>query len=397
MDARYSPGYSQKADVKRISFVLDAFGSLGTPVVLPIRPEDLTRTEPQRAAVHQSLGRTTQGWVDHFGAGLPTVTISGHTGWGYKPGIGKEGFESFEALNKLVVHDYPAARQTAIDAGLDPDKVKLLFVDLLDNFAYPVVPMQFALRRSKSSPLLFRYNMVMQAVDTSVDGGIAQFMPPGANPTAGLNALGGALDRISRQISATTKAVFSVLRGIANTVMGFVNMAVRFLRKVQGVAAQISGFVTGTSGLVTGTAGFIIGIAKAIAQVGREIFRTFAAIERIGTSTKSAFMQIGAAFNEVVCVFSNALRPGTTYEDYTGLYGASNCSSTTGGRMPSAFTNQNVFAVINPNAKQPVSLSGAAISSANAINRSDGVLMPLPTAEIGRHLDNINAGLVVTI
>jgi hypothetical protein len=108
-------------------------------------------------------------------------------------------------------------------------------------------------------------------------------------------------------------------------------------------------------------------------------------------------MQIGAAFNEVVCVFSNALRPGTTYEDYTGLYGASNCSSTTGGRMPSAFTNQNVFAVINPNAKQPVSLSGAAISSANAINRSDGVLMPLPTAEIGRHLDNINAGLVVTI
>jgi hypothetical protein len=230
----------------------------------------------------------------------------------------------------------------------------------------------------------------MQAVDTSVDGGIAQFMPPIQNKTAGLNALGSALDRITGLITQVSKAVFSLLRGIANTVMGFVNMAVLLLRKAQSMLKAITGFINGVTG-------FVVGVAKSISQVGREIFKTFASIQGISYSVKSSFMQIGAAFNEVVCVFSNSLRPSKTYEDYTSLYGASNCSSTTGGRMPSAFVNQNVFSVMNPSSPAPVTLSGAAISSVDAINKSDAVLAPLPESEIGRHLDNINNGLKVTI
>ncbi len=388
MDDRYSPNTSQKAEVRPISFVLDNFGTLGAGITLPIRPEDLTRNEPQRASVHQTIGRNAQGWVDHFGEGLPSVTISGHTGWGYKPGIGKDGFESFEALNDMVAHQYPAKIQQAIDYGLDPANVKLLFVDTLDNFAWQVVPMQFNLRRSKSSPLLFRYNIVMQAVSTSIDGGLSQFIPDLGNATAGLNALDGVLRRIAGMVGDLQRKVYGFLRPIANTVMAYVNFAVNFLRKVQTVA-------NGATGFIDSAAGFVIGIAKGISQVGREIFRTFAAITGVAIEAKSVFVRTAAAFNEVVCIFSNSLRPGTTYEDYTGLYGASNCSSTTGGRMPSAFTDSNVFALINPQAKSPVSLSGSAIASVNAINKADSVLYPLPSPEIERHLGVIMAGTAV--
>lgn len=388
MDSSRTPRNTQKADVRPISLYLDNFGQLGDQVTLPIRPEDLTLTEPQRASVHQSLGRETQGWVDHFGAGLPQINVNGHTGWNYKPALGSDGFQSFEALNKLVTKDYPELRQRAIDEGRDPSQVKLLFVDLLDNLAYPVVPMQFVLRRSKSSPLLFRYNIVMQATDTSVDGGLAQFMPPGLNLTVGSNALESALGKLSSMIGAASQAVFSVLRPIANTVNGFLNVAM-------GVLRQTNNIVKGVNGFINSTAGFVIGIAKGISQVGREVFRTFSAIAGIPATVKNAFMQVGAAFNEVVCVFSNALKPRQTYDAYEGLYGASNCSSTTGGRMPSAFSNQNVFAVINPEAGQPVTLSGQAISSVNAINKGDAVLAPLPSAEIARHLGIINAGVQV--
>jgi hypothetical protein len=388
MDDSRSPHTSQKADVRPISFVLDNRGSLSSPVYLPIRPEDLSRSEPIRASVHQTLGREVQGWVDNFGEGLPNVTISGHTGWGYKPGLGLDGFQSFEALNELVAHDYPAKIQQAIDYGHDPAGVKLLFIDLLDSFAWQVVPTQFNLRRSKSSPLLFRYNIVMQAVSTSVDGGLSKFFPFLGSASAGLNALDGALGRIFGMITGLQSSVFSVLRPIANTVMKYVNYAVSFLRQVQTVA-------NAAAGLITGAAGIVIGVGKAIAQVGREIFRTFASITGIGVAAKQSFIGAASAFNEIVCIFSNSLRPGTTYEDYTGLYGASNCSSTTGGRAPSAFTNTNVFAVINPQSNAPVSLSGAAISGFSAINKADSVLSPLPQAEIDRHLTNIMAGTAV--
>jgi len=388
MDDRYSPKTSQKADVRPISFVLDNQGDLLTPVMLPIRPEDLTRSEPQRAAVHQTLGRGVQGWVDNFGEGLPTVTISGHTGWGFKTGTGYDGAGSFERLNELIVREYPATRQLAIDFGRDPGSVKLLFIDLLDDCAWHVEPMQFNLRRSKSSPLLFRYNIVMQAVSTSVDGGLSKFFPQLGNATAGLASLDGALGNLFGMITSLQSSVFSVLRPIANTVLGYVNFAYKALRQVQTVANAATGFINGTAGLV-------IGIGKSIAQVGREIFHTFAAIAGIGVAAKSAFMRAAATFNEIVCVFSNSLRPGATYQDYEGLYGASNCSSTTGGRMPSAFTDSNVFSVIAPGTQSPVSLSGAAIGSFSTITKSDPALAPLPQAEISRHLDNIVTGTVV--
>lgn len=383
-----SPPTSQKSDVRPITFVADyASGGVIRSFTLPIRPEDLSINRPMRSTVHQTLDKQTQGWVDEFGPGLPTITISGNTGWRAQSS-GMDGLQAFEELSWFINERYPKVRQIAIDYGRDPAVAKLILVDVLDNFAWEVAPTQFVLRRSKSRPLLYQYNITLQVVSTQVDGGLAKYMPNTGNIPGGLGALGGVLGKISGLIGAVQKAV-GVLKSIASTVMKFVNTAVSVLRAVQSVVASVKGFINGVAGLV-------IGMAKGISTVGREIFRTFAAIKSIPSAVKTAFTQMAAAFNEVVCIFSNSLKPKKTYEQFDGIYGASNCSSTTGGRMPSPFSNQNVFAVINTKDTSPVKMNGAAISSTNLLLASDPVRTPLPQAEIGRHLDNISSGTVVT-
>jgi hypothetical protein len=370
-----------------ISFVFEyASGSPLKTVTLPVRPEDLNINRPHRTTVHQTLGRGVQGWSDNFGAGLPTVTISGHTGW-RETSSGMDGMQAFMELDRFINTFFPGLKQVAIDGGVNPAMAKLILVDALDEIAWEVTPMVFSLRRNKSRPLLVQYNMNFQVINTQVDGGFEKYRPVSGSLSGGLGALGGVLGKIAGLLDKIKGAV-TFLKNIAGKVMAFVNLAVGVLKMVQAVVSSVKGFITGVAGLV-------IGIAKGISLVGREIFRTFAAIASIPGTIKAAFAQVASAFHEAVCIFSNSLKPKKTYEAYTGVYGASNCSSTTGGSAPSPFADQNLFAVMNDNASAPVKQTTPAISSVDSILRSDGAQQPLQEEEIGRHLDNINAGTVI--
>lgn len=387
MDSRFSPRTSQKAGVRPISFILDNLGALSDPITLPIRPEDLTRTEPSRATVHQTLGREPVGWVDHFGEGMPQVTISGHTGWGYKPGLGRDGFQSFEALNELVAHRFPEFKQLAIDTGRDPADVQLLFVDMLDNFAWSVVPMQFVLRRSKSRPLLYQYNITLQAVATTPAapvielpffgsiaagqfslGRVTSFLDQVLSTVEGLSAQAlAAIDAALAPVSATVKAFVSA----SNTVFKIVNTASNFVGEA---------------------AGKVIGIASDLAKVGTNVFRALSTAAGLPSAVKANLSQVAGAFNEVSCIFANSLRARGSYEEYSPLYGASNCSSTTGGRPASALADKNPFMLMQP-AALPVRVASAALSGVSTLARMDPVLAPLPFSEVDRHLGNIVQGI----
>jgi len=381
----------QRAGVRPISFVLDAAGSLGAPVTLNVRPEDLTRNEPARATVHQTLGRDTTGWVDHFGEGLPSVTIAGHTGWRHAMGTGMDGVQAFQALNYLVAHAYPQAKQSAIDRGSDPAQVKLLFVDMLDDFAWSVVPTNFVLRRSKSRPLLMQYNISLQAVSTSVDNAVIS-LPFFGNVAGGLGALDGVIaqftsfeGQVGDWVSRALDFVDRGLAPIASTVKTFVSLSNRVLGAVNTV-------VRGARNVITGTANRLIGIASDLASVGVNVFRTINNIRNLPSDLKAAIGRVASAYNEVVCIFSNSLRPRKTYEDYTGLYGASNCSSTTGGRQDSPYANMNAFSLMQPD-RGGASFSSSALSSVTALSRMDPVLAPMPFQEVGRHLGNVVVGM----
>lgn len=381
----------QRSGSKPISFVLQNMGGFSDPVTLKIRPEDLTVNEPSRVAVHQTLGRNITGWVDNFGQGLPSVTIAGHTGWRASPSTGQDGVAAFEALNKMVMTDYHEQKQRAIDAGIDQSQVKLLFIDTLDNITWNVVPNVFVLRRSKSSPLLIRYQITLQAVSVDIDNPfqILPFIPDIPKGLTALNGVIGTLRSFSSKlqglIAIAVGARDSIVQPIARDIAALHVSSTQIFSEVYGITSQVTGFVSGTANQA-------IGIAKDLAGVGVNIYRTMAAIEGIPREVKADIMRVGAAYNEVLCIFNNSLKQTKTYEDYTDLYGASNCSSTTGGRQPSIYAGDNVFELIRP-PQSPYGLSSEAVTSVTAIKSSDPVLAPLSTAELARHAAVINSGI----
>lgn len=373
----YSPGPAptdQRPGIKPIVFVLDDGQSLEA-VTLPIRPEDLTRAEGSRATVHQTLGRDVTGWVDNFGEMLPSCTISGNTGWRYAAGIGRDGFQSFEDLNTLVQRKYHASKQAAIDAGRDPSQVKLLFVDVLDHFAWSVVPMQFSLRRSKSRPLLFQYNITLQALATTIDIPDVQ-IPNYGNNGLGMTALSDATDVIEGE-----GGDFGMGDGFDD-----------FIETVTGVFDAVNAVLQNVSNIGAAYVNKLLSVAGDMAKVGLNVFRTISAALNLPLDLKAKAARIASAFNSVACIFQNALRPRESYENYAGLYGASNCSSTTGGSPASRYAGQAVFELMRPG-KLPFDITGAALTAIAAVKNADPVLSPLPLSEITRNLSEIVAGV----
>jgi hypothetical protein len=384
----------QRAGVRPIAFALDNVGAVGRAVSLNIRPEDLTRNEPSRSAVHQTLAHgDVKGWVDNFGAGMPSLTISGHTGWRQALGTGMDGAQAFDALNQLVVHDYHDAKQSAIDYGIDPALVKLLFIDTLDNFAWSVVPTQFVLRRSKSRPLLWQYNITLQAVSTSVSASV-KLGPGYGSPANGVIALDRTIGRLASYqpnvkswVDEALGAVDGVFSGVSEAIAGFV-------LTTNSVLSAVLSVLRDSNNLATGVGNRLISVASSLASVGLNVFRVVSSIAGLPGDIRSKISNVAAAYNEALCIFANSLRPRKVYEQYTGLYGASNCSSTTGGRPYSPYANLNVFELMTPD-KGPISVTSAARGSISTLVGMDPVLAPVPMGEIGRLTSVISGGVGV--
>jgi len=388
------PATSQRAGDRPIAFVIQNGDSFLTPVTLVIRPEELTKTEPSRTTVHQSLGRDAViGWVDDFGAGMPTVSISGNTGWNIAKGSGKDGVQSFIELNDLITTEYHLLKQQAINLGNDPASVKLIFVDMLDEFTWSVSPVAFALQRSKSRPLLMRYNINLQAIDTSVETPL-KIVSTAQNTKAGFNALQRAIEKLkgyTNDIRNWVAGAVGKIDGAFSTIAGY---AKDFHDLSTAVFDVVNTAVNAGKDLVGAVVNNLIGIASDIAAVGVNLHRTLASIASIPSYLKSALANVANAFNEVRCIFKNSLKPAGTYEEFDDLNGASNCSSTTGGNAPSRFAGNNAFALMKPELS-PITVSSSAGASMNAMSRCDPVLAPMTVNEMSRNLGNINDGVNV--
>lgn len=383
----------QRAGVKPIAFTLQTANSLNTPITLKIRPEDLTRTENQRVTTTQTMGRGIIGWTDHFGEGLPTLNISGHTGWRTAQGSGEDGAESFATLNKLIMEDYPQAVQNAIDNGRDPMSIRLIFVDMLDDFSWVVVPQQFVLRRSKSRPLLFQYTMQFQCISTDLENPL-MILPFSGSIFSGLKALDsviGSIEGFGKNIEGWIHTAVSVkdaaLAPISKTVRLFNESANRIFRTVHGV-------ITTGENAINSTANDLIGIAHDFAKVGMNVHRTIAAIEDVPHEVKHSIMRVTGAYTEAFCIFNNSLKQRKIYQNYDGLFGASNCSSTSGGNQPSAYANMNAFALLNDK-KSPVTLTADARSAVSELGNADPILVPKSIQEHDRLLNTALQGTTI--
>jgi hypothetical protein len=145
-----------------LSFLLSG-GGPGMTVHLPLSPETIEVETPPRVTITQSLGGA---WADHFGMGLKSITLRGHTGWHALNGQ-YDGFTMAGQLYSLYL-EY-AARAVA---ARSPDLVSLLLVNSIDRWSERVIPTDFKLTRDKQRPLLFLYEMPLTGIGVDpVHGG----------------------------------------------------------------------------------------------------------------------------------------------------------------------------------------------------------------------------------
>jgi hypothetical protein len=348
----------------------------------------LTRSDPSRITTTQTLAGA---WSDNFGPGIPTITISGHTGW-HRSQEGTDtpdGLQRFKNLRAQVFDDWHSRKQDAIKAGRDPDLIQLIFADKLDDFVCVVAPQVFVLRRSKAQPLYVQYQISMIVLDQIIDSVPNSTVFLQNIPISPVDLLASAL--VSLGTSTTNLQTY--LQDIQNYIDSTIATPVKaFMLKTANLYSTVSNNINQASAI----ADELVHVAHLTAQVGMNIFRTVAAVAGIPSFTKLRLMQVAGEYSNIFCVLRNAFTQQAFYQDYSPLYGSSNCSSTNGGGPPSQYIDTNpFFAVVPANPPLPVTISTSALQGMQTVAATDLVQSPLTTAQIGGYLSTINSGLSI--
>lgn len=333
-------------------------------VVLPIRPEDMTLTKPERLAVQQTLGGA---WVDHFGLGLENLIINGHTGW--RGGQGQDGVAQFAALDGVFAR-WRKERQDAIAAGQDVSLVSLFYLDSLNNQCLRIAPISFTLKRNKSRPLLMMYQ-----INALVIKDVNAEMPPVPDLGAGLDSLGGTIGKLIRMAGNVANWIQTNLVGPVQAIMN--------------LTSSVLGAVQAVRGVITKDLAPIVNLGRDLCQAGRNIMQTFAAVAGIPQMIKAQLMGAASEFNNALCLLNNVFHVQLAYPNYDAIYGASNCSSTSGGRPLSPLANQNPFSLIFTGGGSAYKVSNAARSSLDVMKKTDVALNPISVSAMTPHLTNI--------
>jgi hypothetical protein len=138
--------------------------------VFPISPEQLVVDLPARQTLYQTMGK--RAFVDHLGAGVGMIQLSGHTSWrpvGPNAQTGIDGYLAFQQLRKIV-------EAFNDDWGANPAQPPILECVISspgDFGVWQVTVNTLRLRRAANRPLLFFYELeltVLQDVGVKLPG-----------------------------------------------------------------------------------------------------------------------------------------------------------------------------------------------------------------------------------
>lgn len=378
---------NQKAEERPISFVLHNMVS-GDPVEvkLVIRPEDLTRTDTSRLTTTQTLGGA---WADSFGPGIPTVQLAGHTGWG--AGDRPDGLAEFQNLYETIFQAWHRERASVLKQGFDPSMVKLIFADKLDDFTWVVAPQNFVLKRNKSRPLLSQYQINL----TWLSDGVSDVM----DALQSLNPM-NALDELEKDglesLLSSIERIGDFMKAGVTKVLGPIKAA---FDKVVALTAKVLQSVTRVINTVKGVVGAVtnglLSIATSLTRAAANVTNMVMSIMSLPQQIKAQFQRVCAAFNNAFCVIRNIFRRRAFLSNYDDLYGASNCSSTAGGRPISKYATSNPFPVYFPTKTSGVSVTNTARASLTKLNNADPVFKPMNSAQLGSELNAVASGVAV--
>lgn len=166
--------------------------------IFPIRPESFTIEQPARSTVIQTIGGAFQ---EHLGPGLPTITLSGTTGWrGHTTASGARSTSGYDAFLTLRgIHEEYLRRC----ASGDPASVILELTVALVRQAqaafghYQVSSESYQTSLSKQNPLLQSYQIRYIVLKIMGSGG--------AGPTSTLAPAGTAITPTQLQAAQTNQ------------------------------------------------------------------------------------------------------------------------------------------------------------------------------------------------
>lgn len=136
--------------LKRIEF---AFKDSAYRFIL--NPETYEQSEPGRVNITSTKAGA---FIETFGAGIIEITISGTTGFKNSTQRAESGYEKFKELRNIIKSVY----QDVVDGSEVKDYLN--FYNFTDNEYYVTYPEKFELSRSKSQPLLYKYNIHLYVI-----------------------------------------------------------------------------------------------------------------------------------------------------------------------------------------------------------------------------------------
>lgn len=335
---------SQKPLARPVGWILDDKNQTGgdaltqfvfAPTV--IRPEDLTRMEPSRTSAIQTFGGA---WVDSFGPGIPDIRISGTTGW--RGSMLRDGIAEMEFLKETVFDGWHKRRAEAILLRKDPNNVKLVFIDRLDNIVAEVFPSAFRLHRSKQSPLIAKYDIMMSVIRDGIEGYEFPTFQFGITELDDfVKVIADAIDTIMSAISTAQQWIDTYILAPVSVFMG---LATQLFAAVMTIPAAINSVYTATVGSVI-----------SVAQAGKNMLRSFTSLAGLPARAKADLIGAASAFETVEVCSIRATRRLASLPNYQDVYGASLCSSTSGGRPILPRTGENLFETAQTRPTTPTS------------------------------------------
>ena len=339
---------------RRIGFNLTGGTSGRVRFDLAMRPEELTISETSRLTVQETLGGN---YADSYGRGVSSITLSGHNGW--KGGLISSGEDLFWQLRDACFVGWHRKRDEARETGRDPNDVRLIFVDTLDNLDCLVAPKSFQLRRSKSSPLLLRYQIQLVVLDDQADslGIIDTIVAALSNPMrwlSGVSGLGNVMGQAqgylndAKQILALPNLVRGAVGQLADTGLGLIG--------------EVRDAATAARGVFDERGSSLLTIGQDYTRAARSVFAALAADDSLPAKDRFTLSRTSSLFLDAHCSMVNSFTAGRYFRSYEDLFGASNCSSTGGGRewSPYASASINSFEQILPAAPTAISVTAEA-------------------------------------
>ena len=353
-----------------------------------INPETANYGFPSRSTVVQTLGGAT---IDHFGIGVPTITLAGTTGWNVRGSI--DGFKAYKALQAFFeLYQSELAKDTSSKALPTRKSYSVIFevdgelsVEYQDgpsDLTYQVHLQDLKINRTKSRPLLFPFTLIMRVLNIDERARRDRFITE--DPYTKFFTQGG----LRSLLAARSAEIKDKLSGLEPT-RGLLPQAFQVVLDVGNDALDTVDNLTSIGedsiAMIQDSASFITGNISRVAASVRRVARTLQDFSDLPSNIATDFIStingVIQSFGDIECVLQDFTNGRNLRPRIRLISGGDACSTILGAETPDIrpIQGQNTFeelssAGVPVEILDSVSLSSSALDSLSLIESVDPVL-----------------------